>query len=164
MDLGNLKIKIDIKADHDRYKTKYEYKRKEMKREEIKKIFNGFKEFFKADGQFKFKENEHSIAAEYKEHAIKLEMDIYNNTDSNDFNLTGTIKTYEKDTYEFVAEGISSTDLTLPPPDISIHDRMVHDTRYYKDFLDGSLTYTFKYRISGREGSYTTMNNLMLAL
>jgi hypothetical protein len=164
MDLGYLKIKIDIKSEHDQYKKKYEFKRKEMKREEIKKIFDGFKEFFKADGHFKFKENEHSIAAEYKEHSIKLEMDIYSNVDSNDFNLSGTIKTYEKDSYEFIVEGVSDSELTLPPPDISQHDRMVHDSRYYKDFLDGAINYTFKYRIKGREGEYVNINGLLLAL
>jgi len=164
MDLGYLKIKIDIKSEHDEYKKKYEYKRKEMKREEIKKIFDGFKEFFKADGHFKFKENEHSIAAEYKGHAIKLEMDIYSNVDSKDFNLAGTIKTYEKDTYEFLVEGISNAELTLPPPDISQHERMVHDSRYYKDFLEDTISYNFVYRISGRDGHYTTINALLLAL
>ncbi len=164
MDIGYLKIKIDIKTEHDKFKKKYEYKRKEMKREEIKKIFEGFKEFFKEDGHFKFKENEHSIAAEYKEHAIKLDMDIYNTVDSNDFNLKGTIKTYEKDTYEFTVDGVSNTELTLPPSDISQHDRMVHDSRYYKDFLDGNITYNFVYRITGREGQYSTMNTLLLAL
>jgi len=164
MDLGYLKIKIDIKAEHDAYKRKYEFKRKELKREEIKRIFDGFKEFFKADGHFKFKENEHSIAAEYREHAIKLDMDIYNNTDSDDFKLSGVIKTFEKDTYEFIVEGISNTELTLPPPDITEHDRMIHDTRYYKDFLEGDLTYTFEYRITGREGKYINMAGLLTAL
>jgi len=164
MDLGYLKIKIDIKAEHDEYKKKYEYKRKELKREEIKKIFDGFKEFFKADGHFKFKENEHSIAAEYKEHAIKLDMDIYNNVDSIDFNLSGIIKTFEKDTFDFFVEGVSNTELTLPPPDISDHERMIHDTRYYKDFLEGDLVYTFEYRINGREGKYINMNGLLTAL
>jgi len=164
MDLGYLKINIDIKSEHDDYKKKYEFKRKELKREEIKKIFDGFKEFFKSDGHFKFKENEHSIAAEYKEHAIKLDMDVYNNIDSPDFNLSGIIKTYEKDTYEFIVEGICNKELTLPPPDIDSQERMIHDTRHYKDFLDGDLDYKFEYRINGREGTYINMNALMLAL
>jgi len=164
MDVGYLKIKIDIKAEHDEYKKKYDYKRKELKREEIKKIFDGFKEFFKADGHFKFKENEHSIAAEYKDHAIKLDMDIYNNIDSPDFNLSGTIKTYDKETFEFFVEGVSNSEFTLPPSDISEHDRMVHDTRYFKDFLDGELLYSFVYRITGREGTYLNMNDLLIAL
>ena len=64
MDLGYLKIKIDIKTEYDEYKKKYEYKKKELKKAEIKKLFDDFKEFFKTDGSFKFKENEHSIAAE----------------------------------------------------------------------------------------------------
>ncbi|MXN89921.1 hypothetical protein GR160_01665 [Flavobacterium sp. Sd200] len=164
MNLEDLKAKIDTKAAYDKYKTKYEYKRKEMKRAEVKKIFDGFKEFFKADSNFKFKQNEHSIAAEYKEHAIKLEMDIYNNIDSDDFRLTGTIKTYEKDTFEFIAEGICSIDPALPPSDSSPLDRMVHDTRYYKDFLDGNIDYTFTYNITGREGTLATMQQLMEAL
>jgi len=164
MDLGYLKIKIDIKTEHDEYKKKYEFKRKEMKREEIKKIFESFKQFFKADGHFKFKENEHSIAAEYKGHAIKLEMDIYNNVDSNDFNLSGTIKTYEKDVYEFLVEGVCNKELTLPQPDVTVHQKMVQDSHYYKDFLDGDLTYTFEYRIKGREEKFSAMNVLLLAL
>ena len=164
MDLGYLKTKIDIKTEHDHYLKKYEYKRKELKREEIKNIFKGFKEFFKDDGNFKFKENEHSIAAEYKEHAIKLEMDIYNAIDAPGFELTGTIKTYEKDTYEFVSTGVCNKDLTLPPPDIDSQERMIYDTRYYKDFLDGNLSYTFQYHITGREGTYQNMQLLLLAL
>ena len=164
MDLGYLKIKIDIKAEHDEYKKKYEYKRKELKREEIKKIFEGFKDFFKADGHFKFKENEHSIAAEYKEHAIKLDMDIYNNIDEPGFNLKGVIKTYEKETYEFAVEGLCNKDMALPPPDIDSQERMIYDTRYYKDFLEGELEYTFCYHIDGREGTYSSMPELMLAL
>ena len=164
MDLGYLKIKIDIKAEHDEYKKKYEYKRKELKREEIKKIFEGFKEFFKADGHFKFKENEHSIAAEYKDHTIKLDMDIYNNIDSPDFNLSGTIKNYDKETFEFFVEGVCNTEFTLPPSDISEHERMIHDTRYYKDFLEGEILYSFVYRITGREKNYLNMNDLLIAL
>jgi hypothetical protein len=164
MDLGYLKIKIDIKSEHDEYKKKYEFKRKELKREEIKKIFEGFKDFFKADGHFKFKENEHSISAEYKEHAIKLDIDVYANIDSPDFSLTGIIKTYEKDTFEFIAEGICNKELTLPPPDIDGQERMIHDTRHYKDFLNGEIDYTFEYQIKGRDGSYPTMSALMLAL
>jgi hypothetical protein len=164
MDLGYLKIKIDIQAEHDEYKKKYEYKRRELKREEIKKIFDGFKEFFKADGHFKFKENEHSIMAEYKEHGVKLDMDIYNNVDSPDFLLSGTVTTYEKAVHEFIAEGISSKESTLPPPDVDTQERMIHDTRYYKDFLDGDIEYTFKYRITGRESIYLNMLEVMLAI
>jgi len=164
MDLGYLKIKIDIQAEHDEYKKKYEYKRKELKREEIKKIFDGFKEFFKADGHFKFKENEHSITAEYKEHGIKLDMDIYNNVDSPDFTLSGTITTYEKEVYEFIAEGVCNKDLTLLPPDVHGQERMIHDTRYYKDFLDGDIEYNFRYRITGREGDYLNMLEVMQAI
>ncbi len=164
MDIGYLKIKIDIKSEHDDYKKKYDYKRKELKREEIKNIFDGFKEFFKADGHFKFKENEHSVTAEYKEHEIKLDMDIYKNIDSEDFELNGTIKTFEKDLYEFVAEGVCSKDLTLPPPEIDTQERMIYDTHFYKDFLDGDIEYTFQYRINGREKAYLSVNALLLAL
>ena len=96
MDVGYLKIKIDIKTEHDEFKKRYEYKKKELKKEEIKKVFDGFKDFFKNDGNFKFKENEHSVTAEYKDHGIKLEMDIYKNIDAPDFNLDGSITTYEK--------------------------------------------------------------------
>ena len=46
MDVGYLKIKIDIKTEHDELKKRYEYKKKELKKEEIKKVFDGFKDFF----------------------------------------------------------------------------------------------------------------------
>lgn len=164
MDLGYLKIKIDIKAEHDRLKTKYDYKRKELKREEIKKIFGSFKDFFKADGNFKFKENEHSITAEYKGHAVKLDIDIYANIDSPDFTIKGIIKTFEKDVYEFVAIGDCNKEMALPQPDVDNHGRMVHDTSHYKDFLEGTTDYTFHYKITGREDTYLSMQELITAL
>jgi len=164
MDIGYLKIKIDIKSEHDDFKKKYDFKRKELKREEIKKVFEGFKDFFKADGNFKFKENEHSITAEYKEHEVKLDMDIYKNIDSEDFNLAGIIKTFEKDVFEFNVEGVCNKDFTLLPPEVDTQERMIYDTRFYKDFLEGAITYTFQYHIKGREQTYLSMNDLLLGL
>jgi hypothetical protein len=164
MDIGYLKIKIDIKSEHDQYKKRYEFKRKELKREEIKKVFDGFKDFFKADGHFKFKENEHSITAEYKEHEIKLDMDIYKNIDSEDFTLIGVIKTFEKDVYEFIVEGVCNKDMALLPPEATIQERMIYDTNFYKDFIEGDISYSFQYRINGREQIYLSMNELLLAL
>lgn len=164
MDLGYLKIKIDIKTEYDEYKKKYEYKKKELKKAEIKKLFDDFKEFFKTDGSFKFKENEHSIAAEYKDHYVKLEMDIYKNVDSEDFNMTGTIKTFEKEVFEFTVEGECNKDLALQPAFVDEEEHMVHDTRFFKDFLDGDISYTFKYKIKGREGVFQNMQELMLEL
>jgi len=164
MDVGFLKIKIDIKTEHDEYLKKYEYKRKEMKRAEIKNLFESFKEFFKADGHFKFKENEHSVTAEYKDHGITLDIDIYKNTDAPGFDVEGNIKTFEKDCFEIVAEGVASKELTLPSPDASIHDRMVHDTRFYKDFLEGDLEYSYQYRIKGRDEVYISFGELLQAL
>ena len=164
MDVGYLKIKIDIKTEYDELKKRYEYKKKELKKEEIKKVFDGFKEFFKIDGNFKFKENEHSITAEYKDHGIKLEMDIYKNIDAADFNLDGTITTYEKECYGFLVEGWCNKELTLQPSDIDEQERMVHDTRFYKDFLDEEVTYSFAYKINGRDEEFQSMQELMLAL
>ncbi len=164
MDLGYLKIKIDIKAEHDALKKRYEYKKKELKKDEIKKIFDGFKEFFKNDGHFKFKENEHSVAAEYRDHGIKLDLDMYKNIDSPDFIITGTIKTYEKDTFEFIAEGICNKDMSLQPHDVDEHERMILDSKFYQDFLDDEIAYTFIYKITGREEAYESMNALMLGL
>ncbi len=164
MDIGYLKIKIDIKTEHDEYKKRYDYKRKELKRNEIKHVFDSFKEFFKADGSFRFKENEHSIVAEYKGHEIKLDMDIYKNIDSEEFNLNGTIKTFEKEVFEFVVEGICSKDPSLLPPDIDTHDRMVYDTNFYKDFIEGDLDYTFQYWVVGHEKPYVSMRELLLAI
>lgn len=164
MDVGFLKIKIDIKTEHDEYLKKYEYKRKEMKREEIKSIFESFKEFFKADGHFKFKDNEHSVTAEYKDHGVTLDIDIYKNTDAAGFDIEGTIKTFEKECFEFIAEGVASKELPLQPAEADAHDRMVHDTRYFKDFLEGDLNYTYQYRIKGRDEVYISFGELLLAL
>lgn len=164
MDLGYLKIRIDIKAEHDELKKRYEYKKKELKKEEIKNIFDGFKEFFRNDGHFKFKENEHSIAAEYRDHSIKLDLDIYKNIDSPDFNITGIIKTYEKDTFEFTAEGVCNKEMTLLPPDIDPHEKLVLDSKFYQDFLDDEIGYTFIYKITGREEVYESMQALMIGL
>jgi len=164
MDPGYLKIKIDIKSEHDNYKKKYDYKRKELKREEIKKIFESFKDFFKTDGNFKFKENEHSVTAEYKEHAIVLDMDIYGNIDSADFRIVGTIVTFENQTFEFIAEGVQSAEKALPPPGINDEERMVYDTKFYKEFLDGDVTYDFQYRITNHEAVYLSMIELLTAI
>jgi hypothetical protein len=164
MDIGYIKIKIDIKSEHDDYKKRYEYKRKELKRSEIKKVFDSFKDFFKADGSFKFKENEHSVTAEYKDHEIKLDMDVYKNIDSEDFNLQGIIKTFEKAEYEFAVEGVCSKDLSLMPPDADSQERMIYDTNFYRDFIEGNIEYTFQYRIKGREKAYVSMNEMLQAL
>jgi len=164
MDIRYLKIKIDIKTEYDEYKKKYNYTKKEIKKEEVKKVFEGFKEFFKNDGGFKFKENEHSVAAEYKDHAIKLDMDIYKNIESDDYNLHGTIETYDREIFDISVIGICNSDHSLQPAHASEEERMVHDTRYYKDFLEDKISYTFQYKIEGREELYTTMQQLMLAL
>lgn len=164
MDLGYLKIRIDIKTEYDEYKKKYNYKKKEIKKEEVKKLFDDFKEFFKRDGSFKFKENEHSIVAEYKEHGIKLDMDVYKNIESEDYNMIGTIDTFENEVIEFVVEGVCNQDHTLQPAFANEDEHMIHDTRYYKDFLDGDISYTFIYKIKGKNEEYKNMQELMLAL
>lgn len=164
MDVGYLKIKIDIKAEYEEYKKRYGYKRKELKKDEIKKIYEEFKDFFKEGGHFKFKENEHSITAEYRDYGITLDMDIYKNTDSTDFNLNGTISTFEKEEFDLIAEAIPSREIPLPPAGISEHDRMVHATRYFQDFLNGDITYTYMYSIKGSEKMYGSMHELLRSL
>lgn len=164
MDIGYLKVRIDISSEHDSYKKKYDYRRKELKKEEIKKIFEGFKDFFRTDGNFKFRDNEHSVTAEYKDHAIKLDIDVYKNIDSPDFYIEGTIKTFDKDSYVFFAEGICNKDMSLQPANSDEHERMILDTRFYKDFLEGEISYTFRYKIMGRDGEYNSMQELMFAL
>jgi hypothetical protein len=164
MDLGYLKIKIDIKSEYDEFKKKYDYKRKETKKEEVKKIFEGFKDFFKSDGHFKFKENEHSLTAEYKDHGITLDVDIYKTIDSPDFDIEGTIKTFDRQCHEFVAEAVCNKDVTLQPAHIDEQERMIHDTRFFKDFLDGEVFYTYKFKIKGRDEVYSSMGEMMLAL
>ncbi len=164
MDIGYLKIKIDIKAEHDTFKKRYDYKRKELKKQEIKKIFDGFKQFFKSDGHFKFKENEHSISAEYREHAIKLDIDVYKNIDSPDFRIVGIIKTYEKDIYEFVAEGVCNKEMLLQPTEPDAHEKLVMESKHYEDFLNGEIEYDFIYKITGREEEYGSMEALLTGL
>ncbi len=164
MDLGYLKIKIDIKSEYDEFKKRYEFKRKETKKEEIKKIFESFREFFKADGHFKFKENEHSLTAEYKEHGVTLDVDIYKVIDGEDFNVNGSIKTYEGQCHEFTAEAVCNKDIALQPAHVDDQERMIHDTRFFKDFIDGDVYYTFQYKIQGREEVYASMTELLQAL
>jgi hypothetical protein len=164
MDLGYLKVKIDIKSEHDEFKKKYNLKKKELKKEEIKNIFDSFKEFFKNDGNFKFKENEHSVMAEYKDHGIKLELDIYKNIESEDFDLNGTVETYEREVFEILVQGVCNQDLTLQPAFVDDNERMVHETRHYKDFINGDVTYHFEYKIVGREEVHGSMLELMQAL
>lgn len=164
MDLGYLKIKIDIRSEYNEYKKQYSFKRKELKKHEIKKVFEGFKEFFKNDGGFKFRENEHSILAEYKDYGVKLEMDIYKNVDSEDFDLNGTIETFDKEVFEFNVSGVCNKECALQPAFADEDERMVHDTRYFKDFLEEDTTYNFEYKIKGREESYENMVQLLMAL
>lgn len=164
MDAGYLKIKIDIITEYADYKRKYSYKRKEFKKDEIKKVYDGFKDFFKNDGNFKFKENEHSITAEYKDHGITLEMDVYKNTDNPNFDLEGTIKTFDKEEYAILVKGIPNKEIPLQPADISDHERMILDTRYFQDYLNDDISYAYRYEIKGREGSYNSMQELMFAL
>lgn len=164
MDLGYLKIKIDIKSEYDEFKKRYEFKKKETKKEEIKNIFDSFREFFKSDGHFKFKENEHSLTAEYKDHGITLDVDIYKVVDSDSFDIEGTIKTYDRQCYQLAAEAVCNKDVTLQPADIDEQERMIHDTRFFRDFIDGDVQYTFRYRIQGRDEQYATMTELLHAL
>jgi hypothetical protein len=164
MDAGYLKIKIDIISEYSDYKKKYSYKRKEFKKDEIKKVYDGFKDFFKNDGNFKFKENEHSITAEYKDYGIILEMDVYKNTDNPNFDLEGTIKTFDKEVYEIVVEAVPNKEIPLQPAHVSEQERMIHDTRYFQDYLNDEISYTYQYRIKGREGIYSSMQELMFAL
>lgn len=164
MDLGYLKIKIDIKHEYDEYKKRYEFKKKETKKEEIKNIFDSFKDFFKADGHFKFKENEHSLTAEYKDHGITLDVDIYKVIDSESFDIEGSIKTYDKQCYEIIAEAVCNKDVALQPAHVDEQERMIHDTRFFKDFIDGDVQYSFQYRIQGRDEVYASMTELLHAL
>ncbi|RZJ64014.1 MAG: hypothetical protein EOO45_19500 [Flavobacterium sp.] len=163
MDLGYLKIKIDIKSEYDEYKKKYDFKRKEIKKEEIKKVFEGFKEFFKLDGNFKFKETDHTMIAEYRDHAITLDVDIYKNTDAPGFDIEGLIKTYEKQVYEFVVTGITDHESSLAPY-VDDQERMIQETRKFKEFLDGETIFTYRYIVKGSEKSYGTMQEMMLGL
>lgn len=163
MDIAYLKLRIETKAEYEEYKQKYEYKRKEIKREEVKNIFKGFKDFFKSDSSFKFKQNDHSLTAEYKGYYVVLDMDIYRNIDSEDFLLHGVVKTYEKDIFDFTAEGICNKEI-LQPAHIDNHEKMIHDIRFFKDFLEGNIFYTFQYKIKGRDEVYASMKELMHAL
>lgn len=164
MDIGYLKIKIDIRSEYEEFKKKYTYKRKELKKEEIKRVYDGFRDFFKSDGNFKFRENDHSITAEYKDYGVTLEMDTFRNIDSPDFDMEGCIKTFDKEVYEIKVEAIVNKDIPLQPAHADEQERMIHDTRYFRDFLNGEIIYTYKYSIKGREGSYDSMQELMHAI
>ena len=164
MDIGYLKIKIDIKAEHDGLKKKFEYRRKQIKKEEVKKIFEGFKDYFREDGNFKFRETDHSITAEYKDHGITLDMDIYKSIDSPQFDMDGFVKTYENETFDFDVIAVCNRDVELKPASISGQEKLLHDTAFYKDFLDGEIFYDFKYRIRGRDQEYGNIQEMMIAL
>lgn len=166
MDLAYLKLKIDIKAEYKQYGKQYEYAKKEIKKDEIKNIFDSFKEFFKKDGSFKFKENEHSVTAEYKDHAIVMDIDVYKNLDSNDFTIEGDIETFEGEVFEFLVIAVCDKE----EPEVSAdfenddQDKMLHATAYYKEFIDNKIMYQFKYTIKGREQEFNTMQEMMIAL
>jgi len=163
MDVGYLKLKIDIRTEYEEYRSKYNYARKELKRAEVKKIFEGFKDFFRNDGNFKFKSNDHSITAEYKNYGVTLDVDIYKNTERDDFAIEGIIKTYDKEVYEFTAEGIPNKEIHEAPY-VDDNEKLINETNFLKAFLDGTITYTFRYKVKGRETSYGTMQEMMLAL
>mgnify|MGYP006181697621 CR=1 FL=1 len=164
MDLVKLKNKIDIKAEYESYLHRYIFKLKELKREEIKNIFKGFKNFFKNEGGFKFKENEHSIKAEYKNHYIVLDIDIYKNIESKDFFLEGSIKTFEKSEFGFFADGVCEKELIFHSADENSYEGMVADIAFFKEFLEGKINYSFKYKISGRPEVYDDIEGLMNGL
>lgn len=161
MDLVKLKNKIDVKSEYESYLHRYIYKLKEIKREEAKNIFKGFKEFFKSEGGFKFKENEHSVKAEYKSHCVVLDMDIYKNIESRDFYLEGSIKTFEKKEYDFFAHGKCNKELILHPAGQYSYETMEADIEFFKEFLNGNITYTFYYKIKDSEEAYDSMDSLL---
>lgn len=164
MDLTKLKNKIDIKSEYDSYLHKYIYKLKEIKKEEAKNIFKEFKDFFKNEGGFKFKENEHSIKAEYKNHCVVLDMDIYKNIESKDFYLEADIKTFEKKEYSFFAYGRCDKELIFHPAGEYSYETMEVDIKFFKEFLNGDITYTFYYKVKDRDDIYDSMENLLRGL
>jgi len=164
MDAAFLKIKIDILSEHEELTKKYKYKRKELKRAEIKKIFDSFKDFFKTEGHFKFKENEHSVTAEYKGRTVKLEMDVYNNADSEDFIITGTIETFEGNTFEFIAEGSYEGEKLLAPAHINHDEQLAYEAKYYRDFFDDDPAHKFIYKVKGHDATYLSMTELLHAI
>lgn len=163
MDLGYLKVKIDIKSEHDELRKKYDYKRKEIKKEEIKKAFESFKDFFRADSNFKFKEKDQALIAEYKDHGISIEMDIYKNIDSESYEMEGCIKTFEKETFIFHIKPFCN--IELHEQEFKNHEeKLIREINFFKDFLDDKIQYEFKYGISGRDETYNNMQQLMAAL
>jgi len=164
MDAAFLKIKIDIIAEHEELTKKYKYNRKEIKKAEIKKIFDSFKDFFKSDGNFKFKENDHSVTAEYKGRGVKLELDVYNNVDSEDFVLNGTIDTFEEKTFEFTAEGSYEGQAILPPAHINHDEQLAYEAKYYRDFFEDDPKHSFTYTVKGHDATYLSMTELLHAI
>ncbi|MBD3843274.1 MAG: hypothetical protein IE909_15620 [Campylobacterales bacterium] len=164
MDIGYLKMKIDIKTEHDDYKKKFEYKRKELKKQEIKAIFEGFKDYFREDGNFKFKENEHSVTAEYKDHGVTLDMDTYTNIDKPHFNMEGFIRTYENMTHDFEVEAVCNRELIGQVSGASGQETLLFNTAFYKDFLEGNVKFDFIYRITGKPEEYRSIQELLFAL
>ncbi|MFL9843295.1 hypothetical protein [Flavobacterium rhizosphaerae] len=164
MDLKSLINRIDVRAEHDDFEKKYEYKKKEIKKAEVKNIFETFKKFFKESKQFKFKENEHSITAMYRNHTIKLDMDIYKNLDNPSFELNGIIKMFDQKIYDFTAKGVYTAELPLPEQDTGEYERIVHDTTFFKDFISGSISYSFVYILAGSDIKYNDMKSLLMAL
>ena len=164
MDAAFLKIKIDILTEHEELKKQYKYKRKEIKRAEIKKIFDSFKDFFKTEGHFKFKENEHSVTAEYKGRSVKLEMDVYNNVDSEDFLLNATIETFEGENFEFTAEGSYEGQVILPPAHVNHDEQLAYEAKYYRDFFEDDPAHTFLYKVKGHDATYLSMTELLHAI
>lgn len=164
MDIDYLKIKIDIKTEHDEFKKKFDYRKKELKKEEIKKIFDGFKEFFSHDGSFKFKENEHSITAEYKDHGITLDIDVYKSIDNTEFCVEGFIRSFENETADFEVIAVCNKDVEFNPSMISGQEQLLQDLSFYKDFDKGEIYYTFKYRIKGKRDEYNNIQELLKAI
>ena len=164
MDVDRLIHRIDIKAEHDEFRKKYEYKKKEFKRKEIKKIFSDFKAYFKESGEFKFKDNEHSITAIYRDHTIKLDMDIYKNLDNDAFELHGYIKMFDKSTYNFTARAVYKAELPMHTDFDDAQKKMEEDTLFYKDFIQDDFKCSFTYTIEGREEEFKNMQELLVAL
>lgn len=161
MDIGQLKRNIDIRSEFESYRKQYEFKKREIKRAEIKKIFKGFKNFFKKESGFKFKENEQRLTAEYKDYCVTLDVDTYKNIDSKDFYIEGLIKTYQKESYEFYAEATSNKPVAIIDAQEYSEERMVYDTSFFKQFLDDTVVFNFRYHIKGRSDVYNDMESLM---
>lgn len=164
MDLKKMKSEADLTAEFNKYKQASEAKKKEIRKNEIQKIRDGFKDYFKDNPEFKIIETNENITASYKNTSIILIEDVYANNQDPSMSVNMKIQTADNKTHELRTTVHSNKEIETSKTANSKEEIMKRDLLYHKAFVEGEIQYTFKYILKGSKITFETIKELLDSL